>query len=1289
MRIGTRLTLAFLTVASLIAGVGYLAVRTLEKASRKDIAEGLHSQAAGAIREIDRSIYDRALELQTYARAASLAETAGLSNDQFDNMPTVENHINETDRNWVEKKDTPFIQGVLGNEISQTLKRHFDHRNQEMGYALFTELYLTNKYGVVIGATGRTTDYLQADEEWYQAAMAEKEIWVGDVKYDESSNSLAIELVVKLYDDHGNFVGTLNGVLSLDDIERVVTFVEAQSGHGSSRAYLVDEGGRAIFSNRPPTRVGKDLKHDEFGDDLSSEGVVAKALREGDGFLFFNDGNSESLTVFSRSVGHREYHGSGWILIVEYDAKDVLSHFLSVRGLLLVTSSVLALLAVVGGSLLARTICIPILRLTAISARIAKGNEGIRCSLNRNDEIGQLAASFNEMASTVEETLAGLEDSVEERTAELAGANSLLRGINQVFEKTLACETAEEVAEVCLTVAEELTRSKFGFIGELNDEGRFDTIALSDPGWKGCRIPESDAVASITDMEVRGIWGEVLRVEQSQIVNDPKSHPARVGTSEGHPPIACFLGVPLKHGGKTIGMIALANKESGYDLADQQAVEALSCAFVAALMRKRAEQAVKESEHRYRILLGAVTSYTYSVEVENGTPLSTHHKPGCVSATGYTPEDYASDPNLWISMVHPDDRDMVGQHVAKVLAGEETPPIEHRIIHRDGSTRWIRDTVVQHRDDGGRLVRYDGLVGDITERKQMDEVKRLDEARLEALLELSRMAEAPLEQITNFALEQGIRLTRSSIGYVGFLDEDESVVTMTSWSTDVMEKCAIAEEPRRFSAKAGGLCGEAIRQRKPIVVNDYSAPHPAKRGYPEGHIPPTRFMSIPVFDGERIVAVAAVANKEEEYDESDVRQLTLLMQGMWRLVQRKQAEEALRKKDEELRQSQKLEAVGQLAGGIAHEFNNLLQAISGYSGFAMEGLSSEEQRYQDLQQVRKAADRAAALTRQLLGFGRRQMLKRKDVDPNNVVADLGKLIRPTIDERIELDLTLGENVGTVLADPGELQQVLLNLCLNARDAMPSGGKLLIRTENVVLRTAIRTSAVDVAPGHYAVISVTDTGRGMPSEVKERIFEPFFTTKGVGEGAGLGLATAYGIVQQHGGTIQVYSEPGRGSTFKVYLPTVEAAAVDDTDPRGMDLPGGTETILVAEDEPMVRDLAVRVLREAGYRVLDASNGEEAMRVYQDHRNSIALLMLDAVMPGLTGHQVYDRVKADNQDVKVVFCTGYDPKTARSSLMRQENVRVIQKPFDPDTLLCTVRVVLDQDIERQCQTQQTAI
>lgn len=407
------------------------------------------------------------------------------------------------------------------------------------------------------------------------------------------------------------------------------------------------------------------------------------------------------------------------------------------------------------------------------------------------------------------------------------------------------------------------------------------------------------------------------------------------------------------------------------------------------------------------------------------------------------------------------------------------------------------------------------------------------------------------------------------------------------------------------------------------------------------------------------------------------------------MTARRELEEALRRSQEERRQSQKLEAVGQLAGGIAHEFNNLLQAITGYTGYAMEGLPTEDQRYQDLQQVRTAADRAAMLTRQLLGFSRQQMLERRHVDPNGAIADLAKMLGTVIGDHIELDLTLGENVSTVSADPGALQQILLNLCLNARDAMSSGGKLLIRTQDLLMRRAFDAWETDIPPGRYAVVSVTDTGSGMTPEVKARIFEPFFTTKEVGQGTGLGLATVYGIVQQHEGIIHVYSEPDRGSTFKIYLPAVDVAAHADSDRQKAAAPGGTETILLAEDEPLVRDLAARVLREAGYRVLDASDGEQALAVYQENREHVSLLMLDAVMPGLTGHEVYDRVRAEDPDARFIFCTGYDPETARSSFMKQENLRVVQKPFDPDALLGTVREVLDQKVEMQCQIGQMAV
>ena len=297
------------------------------------------------------------------------------------------------------------------------------------------------------------------------------------------------------------------------------------------------------------------------------------------------------------------------------------------------------------------------------------------------------------------------------------------------------------------------------------------------------------------------------------------------------------------------------------------------------------------------------------------------------------------------------------------------------------------------------------------------------------------------------------------------------------------------------------------------------------------------------------------------------------------------------------------------------------------------------------------------------------------------------MVRPVIGEHIDLDTVLGADVGTVYADPGELQQMLLNLCVNARDAMPSGGKLLLRTECAILSGPSWDFEFQTEPGRYVVFSVTDTGCGMSHEVRQHIFEPFFTTKEVGKGTGLGLAMVYGLVQQHKGAIHVYSEPGRGTTFKVYLPSGGENNEDEfaVEPRLM--PRGTETILVAEDEPMVRSFAVRTLEKGGYTVLAASDGEEALRVFEENRTAISLVILDAIMPKLTGHEVYRRIKAVHPETKVIFCTGYDPETAQSSFIVQENVALIEKPFDADTLLRAVREVLDEEAQCQLVTQTT--
>ncbi len=397
------------------------------------------------------------------------------------------------------------------------------------------------------------------------------------------------------------------------------------------------------------------------------------------------------------------------------------------------------------------------------------------------------------------------------------------------------------------------------------------------------------------------------------------------------------------------------------------------------------------------------------------------------------------------------------------------------------------------------------------------------------------------------------------------------------------------------------------------------------------------------------------------------------------ITERVRTEEALRKKEEQLRQAQKLEAVGTLAGGIAHEFNNLLQVILGYTRYVQEGVPPEGQAAEDLKQVLEAADRARILTRQLLDFSRRQAIQPRHVAINDLVRDFFKLLRPLIGEHIDVKLQLDEEVGVVLLDPGAAQQLLLNLCINARDAMPSGGEILLKTKAVDVGDAVVATDESLAPGRYAVLSIADTGSGMSPEVKARLFEPFFTTKEVGKGTGLGLPAVYGIVRQHGGAVHVDSEVGQGTTFKVFLPIAAAAehapAAAMTEPAPRPTPEPQETILLAEDEPMVRELATRILEGARYRVLPASDGAEAVRLFEEHHDAISLVLLDAVMPELSGHEVHCRIRESHPNTKVVFSSGYDRETAQAQAISRQNLPLIQKPFDAGTLLRTVREVLD--------------
>jgi PAS domain S-box-containing protein len=394
------------------------------------------------------------------------------------------------------------------------------------------------------------------------------------------------------------------------------------------------------------------------------------------------------------------------------------------------------------------------------------------------------------------------------------------------------------------------------------------------------------------------------------------------------------------------------------------------------------------------------------------------------------------------------------------------------------------------------------------------------------------------------------------------------------------------------------------------------------------------------------------------------------------LTDQKHAEESLRRSEEQLRQAVKMEAIGRLAGGVAHDFNNIMTAIVGYSELLLMEFPEQDPHRQDVKEILQAAARAASLTRQLLAFSRKQVLRPCNLNLNAVVANMDKMLRRIIGEDIDLVTVLDPHLEIVRADPGQIEQVIMNLAVNARDAMPQGGKITLETANVNLDELYARRRGQVRPGPYVMLALSDTGEGMDAEAQTRIFEPFFTTKRQGKGTGLGLSTVYGIVKQSGGFIWVYSEPREGSTFKIYLPRLAehaAAAVSLIKAPCSDR--GSETILLVEDEEPVREVIHRMLRQNGYQVLAAADGPEALRLSRQHPGPIHLMLTDVVMPGMSGHQVMEQLRPERPEMQVLYMSGHTENAIVHHGVLEPGVAFVQKPFRQEELLLKVRGLLD--------------
>ncbi len=608
---------------------------------------------------------------------------------------------------------------------------------------------------------------------------------------------------------------------------------------------------------------------------------------------------------------------------------------------------------------------------------------------------------------------------------------------------------------------------------------------------------------------------------------------------------------------------------------------------------------------------------------------------------------------------------------------------------KDGSPIWVHLNAKAITDASGNTAYFDTCIHDVTKRVHAEE--SLFEANQRALKDYEQLVEriAALGQTLGNARElkaifQALRdfavVSVPCDGLlISFYDQNKETRRAAYCWTDGQEfdPNEVADVPVR-----DGMTGRAIKSGTVVIDNNFDLELRTRKNIVSvGNITaeqmPRSALSAPMtVMGRTVGCIEVQAREADSYRQEHATAMRMAANLAATAVENVSLIEREQAKEEQLRQSQKMEAVGQLAGGIAHDFNNLLTAITGYSELALREVDTHNPLHPKLNEIKKAGDRAASLTRQLLAFSRKQILQPKVLDLNAVIPEMEKMLRRLIGEDIVLKTALDPSLGQVKADPGQIEQIVVNLCVNARDAMPGGGRLTIETTNVSLQQAYRNQQVFIRAGNYVMLSVSDNGCGMDAETQARIFEPFYTTKELGKGTGLGLSTVYGIVKQSEGTVWVYSEVGKGTTFKIYLPRVdEVTQTADQATQVSRIPRGHETILVVEDEDIVRALSTEILQKQGYHVLSAANGREGLRLCREFDGRIDLLITDVVMPQMSGRELAEEFAVIRPETRVLYMSGFtDDAIVRHGVL-DDDVFFIQKPFSPDALAIKTRSVLD--------------
>jgi PAS domain S-box-containing protein len=649
--------------------------------------------------------------------------------------------------------------------------------------------------------------------------------------------------------------------------------------------------------------------------------------------------------------------------------------------------------------------------------------------------------------------------------------------------------------------------------------------------------------------------------------------------------------------------------------------------------RKRVEAALRESEERLR---QAVRVSHIGIFDHDHITDTIHWSAAQRAIYGWGTEEPVTL-NAFLERVRPGDWERIAAAVQRAHdpAGDGVFDVDYSIQHSDGSPGWVSvrsQTFFEGEGATRRAVRTIGATRDITEQKHAEEEQR----KLAALVAMNR-------------------------DFVGIATLDGRVVYLNHAAMALVGLPSIQEACRK---NFFDFFADSVPKRE----QDDAFAALLSRGYWSGESRLRNFKTGQPIDVEATAFQIRDADGVPLYIAAFIRDI----------AERKRAEAEKARLEEQLFQAQKMESIGRLAGGVAHDFNNLLTVINGYSELALAELTTSDPLWGSIEEIHKAGERAAGLTRQLLAFSRKQILQPRLLDLNRVVQDLQPMLERLMGEDVKVSVALEAASGAVRADPHQLEQVIMNLAVNARDAMPGGGRLLMETASVVLDADNARLHGGVSEGSYVVLAVSDSGIGMNDETRQRIFEPFFTTKPAGHGTGLGLAMVQGIVVQSGGHVAVYSEPGEGTTFRIYLPALGAlssnAAVDAGTPAGATALGGKETVLVVEDMTQVRNLAVVALKACGYHVVQAGNAEEALALCERESGPIHLVLTDVVMPGLNGPELAKRLESLRPGIKVLLMSGYTDNAISHDGAPGERLDFIQKPFSAEGLARKVRAIL---------------